>query len=210
MEKLKEMIKTGKVKETVAIVKELLEKGENPDTMMKQAMIPAMDEVGELFQKGEYYLPEMLVAARAMKEGMEILKPVLVKSGVKPMGRVVVGTVKGDLHDIGKNLVVMSLQGAGFEVIDLGTDASPEKFVEAIKEHSPQVVGMSALLTTTMLAMQSTVEAIEKAGLKNKVKIMIGGAPVREEFARQIGADFYGADSTAGKDWARLVISGEA
>jgi len=210
MDKLKEFIKTGKAKETAEQVKELLDKGISPEAIMKEAMIPAMDEVGALFQKGEFFVPEMLVSARAMQKGLEVIKPLLVKSGVKPIGKVVIGTVKGDLHDIGKNLVVMSLEGAGFEVIDLGIDVSPAKFIDAIKQHKPQVVGMSALLTTTMLSMKDTIEAIKSAGLRDKVKIMIGGAPVRKEFAEEIGADFYGPDATSGKNYAREVVTQEA
>ena len=210
MDKLKEFIKTGKAKETAEQVKELLDKGISPEAIMKEAMIPAMDEVGALFQKGEFFVPEMLVSARAMQKGLEVIKPLLVKSGVKPIGKVVIGTVKGDLHDIGKNLVVMSLEGAGFEVIDLGIDVSPAKFIDAIKQHKPQVVGMSALLTTTMLSMKDTIEAIKSAGLRDKVKIMIGVAPVRKEFAEEIGADFYGPDATSGKNYAREVVTQEA
>jgi len=210
MDKLKEFIMKGKAPDTVARVKELLAGGANPEALMKDAMIPAMDEVGDLFQKGEYFVPEMLVAARAMQQGLDILRPVLTESGVQPMGKVLLGTVKGDLHDIGKNLVVMAIEGAGFEVIDLGTDVPPDKFVEAIKQHKPQVVGLSALLTTTMLAMKDTIQAIKDAGLRDQVKIMIGGAPIRQEFADEVGADFYGPDSTAGRNFARDVVSGEA
>lgn len=210
MERLKDAIKNGRADESAKLVKELLNAGVQPDLIMKEGMIAAMDEVGELFQKGEYYMPEMLVAARAMQRGLDVLKPILVQRGVQPIGKVVMGTVKGDLHDIGKNLVIMALEGAGFEVIDLGTDAGPDKFVSAIKQHNPCVVGMSALLTTTMLAMKDTIEAIKSAGLRDKVKIMIGGAPIREEFCKEIGADFYGQDSTSGKNYARMVASGEA
>jgi 5-methyltetrahydrofolate--homocysteine methyltransferase len=210
VERLREAIKNGKADDSARLVKELLDAGIQPDVIMKEAMISAMDEVGELFQKGEYYMPEMLVAARAMQKGLDVLKPILVQKGVQPIGKVVMGTVKGDLHDIGKNLVIMALEGAGFEVIDLGTDASPDKFVNAIKQHNPCVVGMSALLTTTMLAMRDTIEAIKSAGLRDKVKIMIGGAPIREEFCKEIGADFYGPDSTSGKNYARMVATGEA
>jgi 5-methyltetrahydrofolate--homocysteine methyltransferase len=210
MEKLKEMIMKGKAKETVEQVKKLLDSGADPGTMLQQAMIPAMDEVGDLFQKGEYFVPEMLVAARAMQQGLTVLKPKLVASGIEPIGKVVIGTVKGDLHDIGKNLVVMALEGAGFEVIDLGTDVAPVKFVEAIKQHKPQVIGLSALLTTTMLAMKDTVKAIEDAGLRGQVKIMIGGAPIRQEYCDEAGADFYGPDPAAGRNYARLVVTGEA
>jgi 5-methyltetrahydrofolate--homocysteine methyltransferase len=210
MDQLREFVKTGKAKETVEKVKELLEGGTDPESIMKEGLIPAMDEVGDLFQKGEYFVPEMLVAARAMQQGLEIIKPSLIESGIEPLGKVVVGTVKGDLHDIGKNLVVMALEGAGFEVIDLGTDVPPDKFVAAIKEHNPQVIGLSALLTTTMLAMRDTIEAIKAAGLKDQVKIMIGGAPIRQEFCDEIDADYYGPDSTSGRNYARDVATGEA
>jgi len=189
-------------------VNQLLSEGKAPEVMMGEGLIPAMDIVGDLFQKGEYFVPEMLVAARAMQHGLEVLKPKLIDSGVEPIGKVVAGTVKGDLHDIGKNLVVMALEGAGFDIIDLGTDVSPEQFVEAIKEHNPQVIALSALLTTTMIAMKDTIEAIKEAGLKDKVKVMIGGAPIRQEFADEIGADFYGPDSTAGRNFARESVTG--
>lgn len=210
MEQLKELIKTGKAKETAERVQELLDGGASPEAIMKDGMIAAMDEVGDLFQKGTYFVPEMLMAARAMQRGLEVLKPSLLDHGIEPIGKVLVGTVKGDLHDIGKNLVVMALQGAGLEVIDLGTDVPPATFVKAIREHKPQVVGLSALLTTTMPAMKITVEAIQDAGLRDQVKIMIGGAPVRQEFCNDIKADFYGADSTAGRNYARDVATGHA
>ena len=210
MEQLKKFVMDGKANDAAKRVTELISGGKSPEAIMKEALIPAMDEVGDLFQKGELYLPEMLVAARAMKQGMAAMKPAIVKSGLKSIGKVVLGTVKGDMHDIGKNLVAMSLEGAGFEVIDLGADVAAEKFVEAIKKENPQVIGLSALLTTTMLAMKDTVEAIKKAGLRDKVKIMVGGAPLRKEFATEIGADFYGPDSTSGKNYARVVVSGEA
>jgi 5-methyltetrahydrofolate--homocysteine methyltransferase len=210
MEQLRQAIMKGKAKDAVDSVKRLLDAGGDPEKILKEAMIPAMDEVGDLFQRGEYFVPEMLVAARAMQQALEILKPGLIKSGVKPIGKVLIGTVKGDLHDIGKNLVIMSLQGAGFEVVDLGTDVPPAKFVDAIKQHQPQLIGMSALLTTTMLAMKDTIAAIKAAGLRDKIKIMIGGAPIRQEFCDEVGADFYGPDPTAGRNYARDVVTGEA
>jgi 5-methyltetrahydrofolate--homocysteine methyltransferase len=210
MEELKKLVMTGKAKETAARVTQLLAQGTDPEAIMKEGLIPAMDEVGDLFQKGEYFVPEMLVAARAMKQGLEILRPKLVQAGVEPIGKVLIGTVKGDLHDIGKNLVTMALEGAGFQVIDLGNDVSPQKFVDAIKEHKPQLVGLSALLTTTMLSMKDTIEALKKAGVRDQVKVMIGGAPIRQEFADEIGADFYGPDPTAGRNYARDVVSKEA
>jgi 5-methyltetrahydrofolate--homocysteine methyltransferase len=207
---LKELVKNGKAKEAEDAVKALLVQKVAPEKILQEALIPAMDEVGDLFQKGEYFVPEMLVAARAMKQAMSVLRPVFKEKGIQPLGKVVLGTVKGDLHDIGKNLVVMALEGAGFEVIDLGVDAGPEKFVEAVKAHKPIAIGMSALLTTTMMSMKDTVKALNDAGLRKSVKVMIGGAPIREEFAREIGADFYGRDSVEARNYARLVIQNEA
>lgn len=205
MEQLREFVINGQASETAQRTTALLEEGAEAEAILNQALIPAMDEVGDLFQKGEYFLPEMLVAARAMQQGLEVLKPRLVEACIDPIGKVVIGTVKGDLHDIGKNLVIMALEGAGFEVVDLGIDVAPDKFIEAIKAHRPQVVGLSALLTTTMCFMKDTVDAIKAAGLD--VKIMIGGACVRQEFADEIGADFYGFDSTSGRDYARQVLA---
>lgn len=205
MEQLREFVINGQASETAQRTTALLEEGAEAEAILNQALIPAMDEVGDLFQKGEYFLPEMLVAARAMQQGLEVLKPRLVEACIDPIGKVVIGTVKGDLHDIGKNLVIMALEGAGFEVVDLGIDVAPDKFIEAIKTHRPQVVGLSALLTTTMCFMKDTVDAIKAAGLD--VKIMIGGACVRQEFADEIGADFYGFDSTSGRDYARQVLA---
>ena len=203
MEKLRESVVAGKVKATTERVQQLLKEGTAPDAMMNDAMIPAMDVVGDLFQKGEFYLPEMLMAAKAMKAGLEILKPGMVQSGAKSTGTVVVGTVRGDMHDIGKNLLSIALEGAGFKVVDLGIDVPPEAFVESVKDHQPQVLGLSALLTTTMIAMREVIEAVQEAGLRDTVKVMIGGAPVTKEFADEIGADFFGPDSTSGKGFCQ-------
>lgn len=210
MEELKQMIIKGKTKDIADHTKSLLDGGAKPEALMKEGLIPAMDKVGDMFANGEYFVPEMLMAAKAMKLALEILQPHLTDAAIEPLGKVVVGTVKGDLHDIGKNLASIALEGAGFEVIDLGTDISPEQFVNIIKEHKPKLIGMSALLSTTMRSMKDTVEAIEKEGLRDQVKIMIGGAPVTQKFADEIGADFYAPDSTAGRNYARDVISGEA
>jgi 5-methyltetrahydrofolate--homocysteine methyltransferase len=209
MEQLRELVKQGKAPETEARVKELLDKGEDPEVILKQALIAAMDDVGELFQKGEYFVPEMLVAARAMQRGMDVIKPLVVEKGIKPLGKVVIGTAKGDLHDIGKNLVAMSLEGAGVEVVDLGIDVGPDKFVKAVKEHKPDVVGMSALLTTTMLSMKDIIQALKDEGLRDSVKVMIGGAPIRQEYADEIGADYYGRDSTEAKNIVRNIVTKE-
>ena len=177
----------------------------SPEKILKVAMIPAMSEVGARFERNEYFVPELLIAARAMQYGMNKLKPLLVASGVQPVGRVVIGTVKGDLHDIGKNLVSMMLEGAGFEVTDLGVDAPPEKFVDAVKKGA-QIVAMSALLTTTMPGMKTTIDALKEAGVRKKVKIMIGGAPVTQAYADQIGADGYAPDASSAARKAKELI----
>jgi corrinoid protein of di/trimethylamine methyltransferase len=208
MEQLAQLIKEGNADEAAGRVRELLDGGASPDALMKEAMIPAMEEVGDFFQQGKFFLPEMLMAARAMQRGMEVLKPALASTGAGFLGKVVLGTVRGDIHDIGKNLVAMTLEGAGFEVVDLGVDVSPERFTEAVREHSPQVLGLSALLTTTMLAMKDTLAALGEAGLRDGVKVMIGGAAASREFADSIGVDFYGPDSTSARDFARDVVSG--
>jgi 5-methyltetrahydrofolate--homocysteine methyltransferase len=210
MENLKKMVMDGKAKDAEAATKDLLAKKVDAEKILQEALIPAMDEVGDLFQKGEYFVPEMLVAARAMKQALAVLRPVFKERGIQPLGKVVVGTVKGDLHDIGKNLVAMALEGAGFEVVDLGVDVGPEKFVDAVKTQKPIAIGMSALLTTTMMSMKDTVAALKSAGVRDQVKVMIGGAPIRKEFADEIGADFYGRDSVEARNYARLVVQNEA
>lgn len=168
----------------------------NAEEILNEGMIAAMTEVGRLFEEGEYFVPEMLIAARAMQAGLAILRPALAAADVQPKGKVAIGTVKGDLHDIGKNLVAMMLEGAGYEILDLGTDVSPEQYLEAIKKESVDVVALSALLTTTMPSMQATIEAFETAGVRNQVKIIVGGAPVTDEYAQQIGADGYSPDAS--------------
>ncbi len=177
-------------------VQEALGAGIGASAILNEGLIPAMAEVGRLFEEGEYFVPEMLISARAMKGAMATLKPYLLQGDVKYAGKVVIGTVKGDLHDIGKNLVSLMLEGAGFQVSDLGSDVSPEKYVAAIREHDANIVAMSALLTTTMVNMKSTIAAIEEFGLRDKVKVMIGGAPVTDSFAKQIGADGYAPDAS--------------
>jgi len=205
LENLKELVKKGKAKETGELVQKLLSQGTDAEAILNQALIPAMDEVGDLFQQGEYFVPELLVAARAMQRAMEAIRPKLAEKGVKSRGKVVLGTVRGDLHDIGKNLVKMMIEGAGFEVIDLGIDVTPEKFVQAVREHKAALIGMSALLTTTMLAMKDTINLLKSQGVRNQTKVMIGGAPLRQEFADEIGADFYGKDATEAKNYAKFV-----
>jgi len=186
--------------------KAALAEGTAAATLLYEAMIPAMAEVGRLFEANEYYVPEMLIAARAMKAGLAIIRPELVKEKVKPKGKVALGTVKGDLHDIGKNLVSIMVEGAGFEVIDLGVDVSPQQFVNAVKEKGADVIGLSALLTTTMPSMKSTIEAVQEAGLRKKVKIIIGGAPVTQKYADEIGADGYGRDAAAAANLVKKLL----
>jgi len=178
------------------LVQEALEIGTEAASILNEALIPGMAEVGRLFEEGEYFVPEMLISARAMKTAMALLKPHLQQADVKFAGTVVIGTVKGDLHDIGKNLVGLMLEGAGFQVKDLGSDVTPEKYVEAVRDSDANIVAMSALLTTTMVNMKSTITALEEAGLRDKVKIMVGGAPVTDSYARQIGADGYATDAS--------------
>ncbi len=170
------------------------------------AMVSAMGEVGRLFEEGEYFVPEMLIAARAMKTGMEILKPELVDADIQPIGKFIAGTVKGDLHDIGKNLVCMMLEGAGFPVVDLGTDVAPEAFVAAVKEHQPNFIAMSALLTTTMPNMQTTIDALKKDGLRESVKVLVGGAPITQTYAEKIGADGYAPDASRAVKLAKTLV----
>jgi len=191
---------------TQALVKQAMAERLPPDQILNQGLIAGMSEVGRLFEAGEFFVPEMLIAARAMKGGLELLRPHLVAANIKAIGTVVLGTVQGDLHDIGKNLVGMMLEGAGFEVIDLGTDVSPLKFVEAVKAYQPHFVGCSALLTTTMPRMKDVVEALKGAGLRNQVKIMIGGAPVTEKYAREIGADLYAPDAPSAATRAKQAL----
>jgi len=173
---------------------------------LNKGMIKAMGEVGRLFEEGEYFVPEMLIAARAMKAGLAILKPKLVDEDIKPVGKVAAGTAKGDLHDIGKNLVCMMLEGAGFEIVDLGTDVSPEKFVKAVTEQSVEVICISALLTTTMPNMKNTMDALVEAGVRDDVIVMIGGAPVTQAYADEIGADGYAPDASRAASLARELI----
>lgn len=202
-----EGLKEGNRTLVVAKVKEALEAGIEPQKILEEGMIAAMAEVGRLFEEGEYFVPEMLISARAMQEGLVVLKPRLVDSGVKPLGSVVIGTVKGDLHDIGKNLVSMMLEGAGFTIIDLGADVPPDKFVEAVKEGRGDVVAMSALLTTTMPGMKTTIDALKTAGLRGQVKVVVGGAPLTDSYAKEIGADGYAADASKAVKLVQSLIN---
>jgi len=189
---LKEAVIAGDVKGCNLLTEVAIQAGHSPQKILNEALVPAMEVVGEKFRCNEVYVPEVLVAARAMKKSLAMLKPLLTQTGVKPVAVVVMGTVKGDLHDIGKNLVCMMLEGAGFEVVDLGADVAPEKFVQAVKDHKAQILGVSTLLTTTMLGMKDVLAALERADLRKKVKVMIGGAPVTQSFADEVGADGYG------------------
>ena len=195
---------TGDLATTKEKVQQALDAKIGPGDILTKGLVEAMAEVGRLFEEGEYFVPEMLIAARAMKGGLAILQPHLAAADVKPAGIVAAGTVKGDLHDIGKNLVCMMLEGAGFEVVDLGVDVPPEKFVDAVRGGNIDVIAMSALLTTTMMAMKSTIEAFEESGLRDTIKIMVGGAPVTDAYAEEIRADGYAADASSA---ARLALS---
>jgi len=207
LKKIYQGVLDGDLDMVVTGVQTALDEKVTAEVILKQSMMGAMAEVGQLFEDGEYFVPELLVAARAMQGGLQILKPFLVAEAVEPIGKVVTGTVKGDLHDIGKNLVGIMMEGAGFEIIDMGTDVSPEKFVEAVKESGAQVVVLSALLTTTMANMPNTIKAFEESGLRNMVKIMVGGAPVTEEYAKKIGADGYAPDASQAAKVALALVS---
>jgi len=196
-EELKEAIIKGKRDAVEPLIRKALSEGSGPEEIMDEMMIPAMDIVGDRFSRNEIFLPEMMIAARAMNTGLEILHPMLVAKGVSGKGKVVIGSVKGDIHDVGKNIVSMVLQGAGYDVINLGVDTPPEKFVDAVRQHQPRFVLMSALLTLTMSMMEETIKALKQAGLREKVKVGVGGAPLTQNFADRIGADFYGKDARA-------------
>jgi len=205
-EQLYTAILEGQSDKTPALVQKGVDQGLTPKDILDNGLVAGMNEVGIRFKAGDMFVPEVLMSAEAMQAGLKILRPLLVASGAKLMGRIVLGTVKGDLHDIGKNLVGMLCEGAGFEVIDLGFNIEPEKFIEAIKQYQPQIVGLSALLTTTMRAMGHTIKALEEAGLRDKVKVMVGGAPVDAAFAKRIGADGYGSNAPAGADLAKKLV----
>lgn len=205
LSKLHDAVLNGDQKTAVAVTQEALAEGASPMELITKYMVPAMDEVGRRFECEDYFVPELLLSARAMKGSLELLRPLLAASGTEPAGRVVIGTVKGDLHDIGKNLVASMLEGAGFEVTDLGADVAPEKFIAAVQEKRANLVALSALLTVTMPAMKTTIEAFKAAGVRDKVKIMVGGAPVTEQFASEIGADGYSDNASAAVGLARRL-----
>ena len=208
LKKLHQAILDGDAKLSAAETTQALAAGIDPIAIIEGTMIPAMDEVGRLFECQDYFVPELLLSGRAMKAAMQLLRPLLAKSGAQPAGRVVIGTVKGDLHDIGKNLVGSMLEGGGFAVTDLGTDVSPDSFIDAIREKTADIVCLSALLTVTMPAMKTTIEALERAGVRNKVKVLIGGAPVTQQYAQEIGADGYGENANAAVALARELRKG--
>jgi 5-methyltetrahydrofolate--homocysteine methyltransferase len=203
---LYEAVLTGNRNKAVELSQAALDAGEDPKTIVDNNLIPAMDEAGRRFEINEFYVPELLIAARAMKGCMELIRPKLIENKVEPAGRVVAGTVQGDLHDIGKNLVASMLEGGGFEVIDLGVDVSPEKFVEAAQEHNADLIALSALLTTTMPSMKNVVEAVDGAGLTGKVKVMIGGAPITQAYAESISADGFSDNASGAVTEARRLI----
>jgi len=206
LERISTCILEGDADKAAKLVQKAIDEGMTPSEIMDNGLLVGMGEVGVRFKAGDMFVPEVLMSAEAMQAGTILLRPLLLSSGAKQAGKILLGTVKGDLHDIGKNLVGMMCEGSGFEIIDLGFNAEPEKFVAAIKQHQPQVVGMSAMLTTTMRAMGYTIKAIEEAGLRDQVKIMVGGAPVDAEFARRIGADGYGSNAPAGADLAKKFV----
>jgi 5-methyltetrahydrofolate--homocysteine methyltransferase len=208
LNELAETIMQGEDDKVRKIVQQAVEKKIPVKEILNEGLIGAMNIVGVKFKNGELFVPEVLMAARAMKAGLAVIRPLFERSGVEPLGKVVIGTVKGDLHDIGKNLVGMMVEGSGFELVDLGVDVPPEKFVEAVKQNGAKICMMSALLTTTMPSMKGTVEAIKKAGLGGKVKTMVGGAPVNQKFADDIGADGYGSNAAAAVDVAKKLILG--
>lgn len=203
LEQISEYLQQGKAKNVQELVNQALSEGIGAGEILSQGLLAGMSVIGAKFKVNEVYVPDVLIASRAMNAGMEALKPHLIGSDIKPVGKVILGTVEGDLHDIGKNLVKIMFQGAGFDVVDLGVDISAEKFVAALKAEQPQIIAMSALLTTTMINMEKIIKAIVKEGLRDQVLIMVGGAPVTENFAQSIGADLYAEDAASAAQAAR-------
>ena len=204
-ERLSTAVLEGDADKTQKLIERGLKKGLSPKELLDNGLIVGMDEVGARFKRADMFIPEVLMSADSMTAGMQLLRPLLEESGAEMVGTIIMGTVKGDLHDIGKNLVSMLCEGGGFEVIDIGFNVEPSKFIDSIKQHQPQIVGMSAMLTTTMRAMGQTIKAIEEAGLRDQVKVMVGGAPVDKEFAVAIGADGYGSNAPSGADMAKQL-----
>ena len=207
LKKLYDSVVNGDAKGAQAITQQALAEGVDPLELVNEQMVPAMDEVGRRFEANEYFVPELLISARAMKASLELIRPLLVARGDKPVGRVAIGTVKGDLHDIGKNLVASLLEGGGFEVIDLGVNVSPEKFIETVNAKQANIVAMSALLTTTMPSMKTTIDALKQAGVRDKVKVLIGGAPITQKYAEEIGADGYSENAVGAVALAKKAVA---
>ncbi len=205
-EDIAERVIGGRAKEVVALVEQALSEGEKPEDLLTKGLMAGMNVIGEKFKLNEVFVPEVLVAARAMNRGMQVLKPALAKAGAEPLGKAVICTVKGDMHDIGKNLVKMMIEGRGIECIDLGTDVDAEAVVDAVKESGAQIVCLSALLTTTMNAQKDVIDALIAAGIRDKVRVMVGGAPVTQEFANEIGADYYTLDAASAAEVAEKAL----
>jgi 5-methyltetrahydrofolate--homocysteine methyltransferase len=197
----------GNAPEVLSLTNAGIEMGLGPEMLLYDALIPSLEEVGARFERGDFFVPEMLIAGRAMAGALEVLRPLLAETGAEPIGKIVMGTVKGDVHDIGKNLVNIMFEGAGFEVIDLGVQVSPEKFIDAIKQHQPDIVGFSAFLTTTMPMFKANINALQKAGMRDQVIVMVGGAPVTQEYADVVGADGYASDASAAVVRAKELLS---
>ena len=206
MRAIADAVKAGRAKIVKTMVNDAVAEKISAETIMNEGLVTGMLELGEMFKNNEVYVPEVLIAARAMKAGMTIIKPLLLEQDIPMLGTVAIGTVKGDLHDIGKNLVAMMLEGAGFNVIDLGVDVTPEQYVECVKANNVQVVGMSALLTTTMTSMKEIIDALKDAGLRDQVKVIIGGAPITQEYADEIGADGFSVDAASATELAKKLI----
>ncbi len=207
LNKLYDAVVSGDAKTSQAITQQALAEGVDPLELVNKFMVPAMDEVGRRFESNEYFVPELLISARAMKAALELIRPMLIARGAQPVGRVAIGTVRGDLHDIGKNLVASLLEGGGFEVIDLGVNVAPEKFIETVQQKSANIVAMSALLTTTMPAMKTTIDALKQAGVRDKVKVLIGGAPITQKYADEIGADGYSENAVGAVALAKKAVA---
>ena len=208
LQDLKQAVVEGDRHDATELTTELLESGASAKEILNEGLIAGMSVIGERFKQGDCFVPEMLIAARAMQSALEILRPVLVDTGVEPTGTIVIGTVRGDLHDIGKNLTGMFLEGAGFNVVDLGVDVSAERFVDAVREHNAELLGMSALLTTTMAYTAEVIKALDAANLRDRVKVIVGGAPITEAWAKQIGANAFALDAASGADRCKELIMG--
>lgn len=207
LKQLYDAVLNGDAKLSASTTQQAIAEKVDPLKMVNEAMVPAMDEVGRRFEAGEYFVPELLISARAMKASLDLIRPLLAAQGAQPAGRVAIGTVKGDLHDIGKNLVASLLEGGGFEVIDLGVNVAPEKFIETVQQKKANIVAMSALLTTTMPAMRATIEALKQAGVRDKVKVLIGGAPITQKYADEIGADGYSENAVGAVALAKRSVA---